>query len=400
MADENEVFDEVTEETTEGYGSRLGSSFQGICLGLILFFGAGGTLFWNEGRAARRYVALAQGSKLAMEVKNNVVLPENEGKLVVISGTATTEDTLSDPDFGFQSDKTLQLHRVAEMYQWAEKKTKKSVKKTGGSKTTITTYSYNKKWSPVVINSDKFQESYGHDNPDVMKYESSTWTAAKVTLGAFNLPSSEVSRINTWTNKPVPDSNNTALPSGVKPYGTGYYFGENPSSPQVGDIKITYSVVLPTDITVVAQQKEGTIAPFVTKNGGSIDLLKTGVYGKDFMFDAAKNENKAATWLIRIIGICVMYYGVSMVLDPIVVLSDVLPFLGNIAEIGVSLISWVVAIVTSFVVIAVAWIFYRPIVAYVLLGVSALLLAVPCFLKKKGSKTASEDPTESTQLLA
>jgi len=83
MADEEEVFDEVTEETTEGYGSRLSNSFSGICFGLLLFFGSGVTLFWNEGVAAKRYVALKQGSKLAMEVKNNVVLPENEGKLVV-----------------------------------------------------------------------------------------------------------------------------------------------------------------------------------------------------------------------------------------------------------------------------------------------------------------------------
>eukprot|EP00957_Ditylum_brightwellii_P072859 5537164-Ditylum_brightwellii.AAC.1 len=400
MADEEEVFDEVTEETTEGYGSRLSNSFSGICFGLLLFFGSGVTLFWNEGVAAKRYVALKQGSKLAMEVKNNVVLPENEGKLVVISGTATTEDTLIDPDFGFQSSKTLQLRRVAEMYQWSEKKNTKTEKKTGGSKTTITTYTYEKKWSQVLINSDKFNKSYGHINPDVMKYESSTWTAAKVTLGAFNLPSSEVLRINTWTDTHVSDSNNTTLLSGVKPSGTGYYVGENPSSPQVGDIRVTFSVVLPTDITIVAQQSEGTFVPFVTNNGGSIDLLKTGIYGKELMFSAANKENKIATWAIRVIGILAMYFGMSLILDPIVVLSDVLPFLGTIAEIGVSLISWVVAIVTSFVVIAVAWIFYRPVVAYVLLGVSALLLAVPCFLKKKGSKTASEDPTESTQLLA
>ncbi|MBR4489346.1 hypothetical protein IKP13_01780, partial [bacterium] len=90
----------VTEVTEESWFSRLGGAFKGILAGIILFVLSIPLLFWNEGRAVRRAEALKQGSATVVSVAADKILPENEKKLVHVSGMLTTEDTLTDAVFG------------------------------------------------------------------------------------------------------------------------------------------------------------------------------------------------------------------------------------------------------------------------------------------------------------
>ena len=59
-----------------------------------------------------------------------------------------------------------------------------------------------------------------------------------------------------------------------------------------------------------------------------------------------------------------------MVLKPLSVLVDVLPVLGDIVAMGMGLVAGLIAFICALVTIAVAWIFYRPI-----LGVTLLVIA-------------------------
>ena len=72
------------------------------------------------------------------------------------------------------------------------------------------------------------------------------------------------------------------------------------------------------------------------------------------------------------------------------VLADVLPILGNIVEIGNGLVAGIVALVCSLVTIAIAWIFYRPVLAIFLL----ILAAGGIYLlwKKRQAKKAAVAP--------
>ena len=56
-----------------------------------------------------------------------------------------------------------------------------------------------------------------------------------------------------------------------------------------------------------------------------------------------------------------MFFGLSMVLKPLSVLTDVLPFLGDLVEMGSSLVAFLIALPCALVVIAVAWLFFRPV---------------------------------------
>ncbi len=121
--------DSFTEITHQSWGSRIGGSIKGILFGLILFVAAFPLLFWNEGRAVKRYKTLKEGGGMVVSVKSGNIDNANVGKLIHISGKAEAVDSLTDPVFGV-STKGLKLNRVVEMYQWTEASESKTKKKT------------------------------------------------------------------------------------------------------------------------------------------------------------------------------------------------------------------------------------------------------------------------------
>ena len=182
-----------TETTHESYFSRIGGAFKGILAGLVLMVAGIALLFWNEGRTVHRTKALAEGYSSVVSVDSAAIDPANEGKLVHLTGTAKTAETLSDPDFSVSVPAIL-LARDVEMYQWSENASSETKKKIGGGTETVTTYTYEKTWAPFLIDSSAFKES-GHENPAAMPYQSADWYAKNVTLGPFTLSESLIKRI-------------------------------------------------------------------------------------------------------------------------------------------------------------------------------------------------------------
>ena len=138
--------DNFSEVSTQSWFSRIGDSIKGILFGGVLAVVAVLVLFWNEGRAVNRAQALKEGGGAVVAVDAERVDPANDGKLVHLSGLATTTETLADGEFGIVTN-ALKLRRNAEMYQWKEITSQSKGKNLGGSETTRTTYSYDKMWS-------------------------------------------------------------------------------------------------------------------------------------------------------------------------------------------------------------------------------------------------------------
>ena len=188
----------ATEEvTTESWGSRLGNSFKGVITGGVLFLAGIPLLFWNEGRAVKTAKALEEGESacVALPSPDNID-PQNEGKLVHVTGNAVTQDILTDNFFPGISMKAIELRRRVEYYQWVENESTREEKQVGGSVKTITTYSYSKKWVSEPEDSSSFKEA-GHDN--IVHYtgvENETQNAASVSLGAFTLTSGQIRSIS------------------------------------------------------------------------------------------------------------------------------------------------------------------------------------------------------------
>ena len=155
-----------------------------------------------------------------------------------------------------------------------------------------------------------------------------------------------------------------------------FYVGTNSASPEIGDVKVSFKVVEPTEVSVIAQQDKGSFRPYQTKAGGTIERLQNGVASAAEMFQKAQDENRMLTWILRAVGFVLMLIGLNMVLRPLSVVADVLPFLGSIVSAGTGIVSFLVAAALSTVTIAVAWIVYRPLLGIILLVVSVGLFVV------------------------
>jgi hypothetical protein len=367
---DNETFTEVTEES---WFDRMRSAIKGVATGLLFLVIALPLLFWNEGRAVRTAKGLEEGAGAVVPVKPDRLDPANQGKLIHTTGLATTSETLNDELFGV-SAAGIKLIREVEMYQWKETK-RTTHKKQGGKKVKVTTYDYEKVWSAEHHASRNFEHEKDHVNPVRMPYESKTISAGKVTLGAIELPPSLVGRIGGARDLPVTTKMalkmDPRLAARARLVEGGYYIGLRPTRPAVGDLRVRYKVVAPATVSVVAKQVGGTLAPFDTSTGSKIELLQMGAVDAPAMFKAAQAGNKTLTWILRGVGLALLFFGLLLVFAPIAVVADFVPILGDLLQFGVTAFAGALAAVLGALTIGVAWIAYRP-----LLGIPLLLGAV------------------------
>ena len=80
--------------------------------------------------------------------------------------------------------------------------------------------------------------------------------------------------------------------------------------------------------------------------------------------------NNMILWFLRILGVLMVIGGLKGIFGFIETILKVVPFIAGIFGWGVGLVCTVLGIVWSLIVIALAWLFYRP-----LLGISLLVLA-------------------------
>ncbi len=152
-----------------------------------------------------------------------------------------------------------------------------------------------------------------------------------------------------------------------------------------GDVRIAMLVTYPTEISLVARQVANSFRPYKTSVGGTISLLHAGIIPADEMFQTAVDQNTTLTWILRFVGFIMMFFGLRMILNILSVTADIIPFVGSIVGAGASVVAFLVAVIVAFVIIAFAWIFFRPLLAFGLLVVAAAA-TFAVFWRGKGSK--------------
>lgn len=363
--------DTVRVTTRQSLPSRIGGALVGILVGLVLFLAAFPLLWWNEGRAVHRARSLAEGASIVQDVPVDAVNAANEGKLVHLTGLATTDQQLTDEAFGVSAT-ALRLSRVAETYQWREESKSEKRKKFGGSEETVTTYHYSRTWSSGHHDSSAFREPSGHENPASLAWESQALTADRVTCGAFTLGPDIVGKIGHSERRPIEEADTQALQAeGFRAAQGMFYKGADPGNPAVGDVRVRFEVTKPQTVSLVAQQRGAGFAPYRAKAGSTILLVEEGEVPAGEMFAAARKANAITTWLVRLGGFLAMFLGLALVLRPISVIGSIVPLIGSVLGAGIGLLSFAGAAVLSLVTIAFAWLAYRPLVGGFLLVLAA-----------------------------
>lgn len=388
----------VTETETISWGSRISGSIKGILGGIILFVGGLSLIFYNEGRAVKTAKALDEGEGACVAVESSAkVDPQYDGQLVHMTGKAETKAVLEDALFGVTST-AIRLVREVEMYQWDEESHTTEKKNLGGSVTRTTTYTYRKGWFSHAIDSSGFKEP-GHDNPGTMEFSGEQWQADDVTFGAFRLNEGQIDAIGRaiiWT----PPAGWCCRVSGVHVAGNIVYVPNAAmrggaggarnvaSDPCIGDMRVTFKIVHPHEVSIVAVQEGETFGKFKAKNGKRLSILRDGRYDAAEMFEGERRQNTIWTWVWRVVSFFLLYWGLCAVLKPISVLGDVVPFIGSILEGGAGLIAGLVAAVVWLVTVAIAWLVYRPVIGLCVLA--AVAIPVVWFVRRRKKAKGKE----------
>jgi len=356
------------EVTTTGYGTRVGRSFRGIGTGFMLFLAATALLWWNEGRAVKT-------DKMLNEVGKDYVVMENpnkrdaqfDGELVCATAVATTEDSLSDAQFGIGA-KAIALTRKVEYYQWVEHSSEESEDKLGGKEVTTTTYTYSKEWVDEPVQSADFKDPkyQGKNTVRTTVKPNEVW-AETVTFGAYTLNDYLKERISSTEPMSLEGIEGDSL---RHVNGNVLYYGVNEAAPEIGDVRVTFEKVVPAKVTVFAQVDGETFKAYKTKSGKRYQRLVMGKRDAEEILESEHAANSMWLWILRLVGIMLVISGLKGIFGILETLLKVVPFLANIFGWGVGVVCTVVGIVWSLIVIALAWLFYRP-----LIGVSLLVVA-------------------------
>jgi hypothetical protein len=364
----------VTEVTTKSWLERLMDAVIGVLIGLVLVLATCGGLFWNEGRAVQTSRSLAEGSGLVVDADPSRVEPANEGKLVHLQGELKTGARLADPDLLVDAQ-AARLVRTPEMFQWKEETRTETHKKLGGGEETVTHYSYTHVWSDRRIDSSHFRQRTNHENPQ-MRFAKFETAARDASLGAFRpgptalerLPARETLRVDAALAEKL----RAKLGSTPVQVADGLiYLGQEPASPRVGDLRISYHVAPVGPVSLIGRQAGGDLQEFQTKAGDRLLMASPGLVPAADMFHAAEQENVFFTWVLRIVGIVVMWIGWYFVLRPIAVVGDVVPFIGSVLAAGAGIAAFLLTAALAPVVMAIAWLWYRPLLSIGLIAAGA-----------------------------
>ncbi len=372
--------DSVTDVKHEGWGSRILESIKGVLVGLLLFVVSFPVLFLNEGRAVHRARDLEEGRGAVVEANAAAVDPSQEGKLVHLTGEATAQGALQDAELGPTAPGALRLRRVVEMFQWQEERRSNTSSNTGGSQTTTTTTTYRTGWSSTAVNSGDFRVPAGHMNPP-MPMQSLDLDAQRITVGARTLTPALVAQLTEFRPLPVAPAQAPGLANLGRPVSAvegNLYVGSTAASPAVGDLRVHWELVPAGPVSILAAQQGPTFADWRTPSGRELEQnLEAGVKTADAMFGSLETGNAVITWVLRFVGWLLMFLGVLMVTRPLVVVADVLPFLGSLVGAGAGLAAFTVASPLSLLTVGVAWVVYRPLLGVLLLaaGVGVAVLS-------------------------
>ncbi len=371
----------ITEVTNQSIFGRIGRSFVGMLVGLALLIGSVVLLFWNEGRAVATAKSLREGAATVIDVPSDNVNPANDSKLVHVTGDTAVSEPLEDSAFNI-SESGLRLRRNIQVYEWKEKKETKSRDKIGGGKETTTTYTYEKVWASELIRSSSFKSSEDHENPPRLEIPKKEFVAKNATLGQFKLTAQIIEKISGDESLEATKERFSRIPedlqSKLKIDGDHFYLGADPTTPEIGDEKISFTILRPGTVSVVAAQTKQSFTPYVTRNEREIELVEAGNVSAPQMFAHAQAANRTLTWILRAAGFAAMFFGGMLVLGPISSLAHILPFLGSLVEIGFAVVAFLLSAVVSLLVIGIAWIVYRP-----LMGVILIVVAIACMILLK-----------------
>jgi hypothetical protein len=334
-----------------------------LCIvGMIPFMGSTILLIRNELRNFQRTTDLQEGRDSVIEIdpynnnftsmtNNNSIVDVDhtnkamdtsssslDGQLIYFVGSLSTTDQLIDRLFGVEATSDhnsttsvtsavatfsfLKIQRSVQMYQWHEY----AVEGTFAG----THYRYDKKWLPYYSDSSRFvKRSSSRKNPK-FPFQSIEFIADPVNFGnTFDLTDNATlaalnwyEPLNTISIDDVPNGTDIQVAQLTKYIPNGFLYSQSssnhPDQPSIGDVHVTWDVIRPSTISVVAQfhramtNQNGNstgrhnLGPYTTHRGGTILIVQNGLWTVEELFQTEAQIQNTKVWTRRIFGFLLM----------------------------------------------------------------------------------------------
>lgn len=278
----------------------------------------------------------------------------------------------------------LKLVRKVEMLQWQQTKSSKQTTNLGGSTTTTTEYNYNKEWSASRIDSQHFKESAKYSNPNFV-IASSEFTPNEITFDAYNgkniisrIAAEKKIQITNEQLSPAVDtfmSQNGFLSKRINGNYIYFYKGSTQTE-DLGDIRVSFTGVSSAYYSVIASPTAtNDLQPYVTANNENFFVVEKGNLKRPQMIQGEEKRESTKTWILRLIGLLMMWFGSYLVFRPISLFFEILPILGTIVGQSIGIITGTVSLILAASTILVAKVFHNPVYLMVICGI----VTICCF---------------------
>ena len=357
--------------------NRRGCLFTGVLVGLVMIVVLTVVLFRNEGNSVNRAKALEHIDNAEVMLSEGTNSLE-DGTLVILSGDLSVDEILTDDTFKVTAPEgTIKMQKSVSMYQWVEE--------SETDDNDNTTYTYKMMWSPTLHDSSNFYNEIGHRNPAAMIYSDDLFTADVVMLGDYKLEAAFVNQLNKYEpyknmDVKIKDLRMTISENKIFISAEG---GSSLTSPEVGDYMIEYEIVTAETITAVGAKSGNNIISYHTKTGNLAEV-SYGIKDKAVLKQEKIDENNRRTWAIRIGSVIGLMIAVGLLFSPITKVLGRIPLVGNIVNGGIALVGGVIGGAWGIIVIAVGWLYYKPLLAIgLIVGVIALVILISRSKKQK-----------------
>ena len=405
---------------------RLGRALGGVCFGFVLFVGSIFLLGWNEFNYVWNQAVLLKVDRETVTAgctpsANNNGEPVWASCYVQRTYDFATDSRVKELGLTFAGDLEGAFFQAnSQIYQWKEDKQCSSTSTIGGGKTKTCTYDYSLEWVGSPIDSSEFH-CYPTMGPGCLTGGSrirNTGTIPQQLQTTLRAPDGQVGmgdssrsmyllnphQLGIFPTQPVQLGSRSQVSSllptkRVVPIGSGtVQFASATGRDTVGDIRtnFTQSVIQKgsTRVSAIAEQSplaggSANLEPWKTGLSGTMSTVNwamTGFHSKQDMVDEKQSENSELVMILRLVGFVGMLLGLLLVTDPIALMPQVLPcvgdLLGEVVGAKLCFINLMISLVLSFTVIGAAWLMARPILGICIVATAAVVFLAHRLRKK------------------
>lgn len=231
--------------------------------GSTLLLVAMAILAGNESRVLTYRAAAMRHGGVVVDATHAGPTSSNDGEMVLVSGTPRIVKPAVDRQFGVRASVPI-LWRVTEMFQWRQ------IEYAGST-------TYELEWVDHPVDSSIFEQPAHHRNPSAMPFGSARYLAGEVRLDGFML-SRKLVLAMPGRKDVTPDFSHLHpnLAASFRSYKGTLVTSEDPDSPQLGDVRVSWRGAPDQTITIIAMNEDGTLVPAQGVQDGSGFQLQVG----------------------------------------------------------------------------------------------------------------------------